>query len=105
MADDQRGSLDGVADLLAEHARLLQEKASYLESGKTPPTTMNFQLTKVVKLITETAQADRDRGGEHSGELRTLLKAEAGGGSLAADDALDLLADEDPWWRSPQGGG
>ncbi len=105
MADDRRESLDAVAELLDEHSRLLQEKADYRAGGKTPPTTINFDLTKVVKQITAAAQADRDGGAKHSEELRSLLSAAANGGSLAADDALDLLADEDPWWRSPQGGG
>lgn len=105
MADDQTESLDVVAELLAEHSRLLQEKASYLEGGKVPPTAINFKLTKVVKQIVETAQADRDRGGAQSEELRSLLSAEADGGALAADDTLDFLADEDPWWRRPKGGG
>ncbi len=100
MAEDQRESLEEVAELLAEHLRLLQEKASYFETGKTPPTAINFKLTKVVNQIVDTARAARDRGGVPSEEVRSLLRAEANRGALAAEDALDLLADEDTWWRS-----
>ena len=105
MADDQREPVEAVAGLLAEHARLLQEKASDLENGKTPPTAINFQLTKVVNQIMDTARTARDRGGERSVQVRSLLSTEAERGALAAEDALDLLADEDPWWRRPQTAG
>ena len=99
MADDQGDPLHPFAELLAEHSRLLEEKKQLLESRKTPPTTYNFELTKIVKRIAEEAQARHEAVGEQSSDLRSLLREAAEGGSWAAEDALDLLADEDPWWR------
>lgn len=99
MADDDRDPLDPFVELLAEHSRLLEEKERLRASGRTPPTTFNFELTKVVKRIVEQAQAHREAVGEQSRELRSLLRERADGGGWAAEDALDLLADEDPWWR------
>jgi len=99
MADDHSDPLDPFVELLAEHARLLEEKERLLASGRTPPTTFNFELTNVVKRIVEQARLHREAVGERSGELRSLLREDADGGGWAAGDALDLLADEDPWWR------
>ena len=99
MTDDRTDSLDPFAELLAEHNRLLDEKKSTYESGRTPPTAINFALTNVVNQITERALARREATGDESEGLRSWLREEAAGGSLAAGDALELLADQDPWWR------
>jgi len=96
---DLKDPLDELGELMAENSRILEEKQRSLESGGTPPTAMNFELTKLVRRMTETAQAVREADPERSEELRSLMRREAENGSFAADDALDLLADEDPWWR------
>jgi len=96
---DLKDPLDELGELMAEHSRILEEKQRSLEGGGTPPTAMNFELTKLVRRMTETAQAVREADPERSEELRSLMRREAENGSFAADDALDLLADEDSWWR------
>ena len=96
---DRKDPLDELGELMAEHSRILEEKKRSLESGTTPPTTMNFELTRLVRRMIERAQAVREADPERSEELRSLLRREAEDGSFAADDALDLLAEEDPWWR------
>lgn len=98
MADDPPDSLQPFAELLAEHSRLLEEKARMLESRKTPPTTFNFELTRIVKRIVEGGMARREAVGDQSRDLRSLLREESERGGWGAEDALALLADEDPWW-------
>jgi len=98
VADDHRNPLEPFVELLAEHSRLLQEKRDLLESRKTPPTTFNFELTKIVKQVVDGARARREAVGEQSSDVRSLLSEDAAGGGWAAEDALELLADEDPWW-------
>lgn len=99
MADDHTDPLDPFVELLARHSQLLDEKTRLLESRTTPPTTINFELTKIIKRIVEQAQARRESVGDQSSDLRSLLRENAKGGGWAAEDALELLADEDPWWR------
>ena len=98
VADDQTDSLDPFAELLAEHNRLLEDKKRSYESGRTPPTAINFALTNIVNQITEKALARREATGDESEGLRSWLREQAAGGSFAAGDALELLADQDPWW-------
>jgi hypothetical protein len=88
------------SDLLEEHARLLEEKEGYLERRQAPPTTINFRLNDVVNRLTEEASARRD-GGE---EVREWLQREAAAGNPASADAIDLLSDDDPWWRERPAG-
>jgi len=99
VADDRTDPLEPFVQLLAEHSRLLEEKARMLESRRTPPTTYNFELTKVIKRIVERARTHREAVGEQSRDVRSLLREKAEQGSWGAEDALDLLGDEDPWWR------
>jgi hypothetical protein len=98
VADDQSSSRDAVRELLTEHSRIVEEKARLMESRQTPPTRMNFELTGIIRQMMELAQARRDAGHGQGEELRSLLREEAEKGHPAAGDALDLLADEDPWW-------
>jgi hypothetical protein len=87
-----------VAELLAEHARLLEEKARYRERLQAPPTTINQRLTQIVDRIEEEATSARGGGAEREQKLRDLLQREADSGSLAGAEAIDRLAGEDPWW-------
>jgi hypothetical protein len=97
MPDDAKGGLDGVPELLAEHGRLLEEKTRLRASGQTPPTKINYDMTNTVNEIVERAK------GQKSEELRSLLLEEAERGSLAADQALEWLVEEDPWWSGREG--
>lgn len=99
MADERTDSLDVFAELLSEHSRLLEEKASIVESRKMPPTTLNFRLTQIIDEVVERAEAQRAEGREQGNAVRTMLNREAENGSLAAADAVELLAEEDPFWR------
>lgn len=102
-SDDESNWLGLFTQLLEEHSRLLEEKAGYRERGQAPPTTINHRLTQIVDRIMEEATADRDGGAERI-ELRELLQREADAGSLAGAEALDRLAEEDPWWGQREGG-
>jgi hypothetical protein len=93
-----------VAELLAEHARLLEEKARHKERREAPPTTINQRLTQIVDRIAEEATADPGRGAGRSRELRDLLQREAEAGSLAAAEAIERLGEQDPWWEERRGG-
>lgn len=97
MADAGGASADGIPALLAEHERLLAEKARLRESGHTPPTKMNYDLTKIVNQVVELAKAQK------SDELRSLLGERARSGHLGAESALEWLTEEDAWWGG--GGG
>jgi hypothetical protein len=102
MADDQRDSLELFAELLREHSLVLEEKARHVERAEVPPTALNQRLTRVVERMTEEASARRAAGDPQSEELRAMLHREAGAGSLAADEVIDRLSEEDRWWREPE---
>ena len=87
MADVQ-----GIPGLLAEHARLVDEKARQRASNQTPSTKVNYDLTRLVHEIVERAKAER------SDEVRSLLTGQAEAGHNGAENALEWLAEEDSWW-------
>jgi hypothetical protein len=81
-----------IPELLAEHARLVDEKARLRASNQTPSTKINYDLTKLVHEIVDRARAER------SDDVRSLLAEHAGEGNGGAENALEWLAEEDPWW-------
>ena len=90
-------SADGIPELLAEHTRLVDEKDRLRRSGQTPPTSINYDLTKLVHQIVDVSKSER------SEEVRTLLASEAESGHLGAETALEWLGEDDSWWKE-QGG-
>jgi hypothetical protein len=97
MADRDIESAFGT--LFEEHRKLLAEKARYIDAGKMPPTTVNYELTAIVNRTVEEATSRRAQGDAQAYEARALLQREAEAGNLAAADAVALLADEEPWWK------